>query len=913
MNKCISIKFSAFTFYGLLTFGFLSATSPVLALGPEMKTLHGHVPAIVAHLSSNGILPPTNRLNLAIGLPLRDARGLDDFLVQLYDPGSAYYRQYLTPDQFTETFGPTKPDYEAVIAFARHYRLTITATHANRLLVDVSGSVSNIEEAFHVTLRTYPHPAEARDFYAPDIEPTVDGNLPITDISGLNNYILPHPKSLRANSAPSESSLVPNSGSGASGAYLGYDFRTAYLPGVALTGSGQMLGLVEFDGFYASDISAYESAAELPAIPIQTILLDGYDGIPTMGANSGNQEVSLDIEMALCMAPGLAKILVFEAGPNGIPNDLLSAMAANNQVGQLSCSWGWGGGPSATTDNIFKQMAAQGQSFFQASGDTDAFTSGANSANGVDNPMLDNAPASCPYIAVVGGTTLTTTGPGGSWLSEAVWNWGLHDGKYVGSSGGISSYYSIPSWQASVDMTLNQGSTVYRNIPDVALTADNVLVLYGSGSSGTVGGTSCAAPLWAGLTALMNQQSLSAGRSTIGFLNPAIYALAKSTAYTTSFHDITTGNNTSRNSPTNFYAVSGYDLCTGWGTPAGQSLINAIAGLPDSLGISPANGFTATGTPRGPFTIDSGTVRLTNSGATSLTWSLTITSSWLEASSSNGTLLPAGSTNVMVSLTAPASQLPVGTYRASLQFTNLDSQVGQALPFVLNVVQSLVQNGGFETGDFTGWTLMGKSVVSTPFGTTVYNAVESSTDYPLVVHSGTYGAFLGDNQLATLSQTLPTVAGENYLLSFWLDNPTNGTIQQFGVNWNSGSIADALYSISNPPAFAWTNLQFIVTASEPNAILEFGAENDPAYFGLDDISVTHIPALEFQSATKSNDALSLTWAAATGLVYQVQYTTNLLQPNWLNLNKPIVASTSTLTVADPISSPQRFYRLSVWP
>jgi len=213
-----------------------------------------------------------------------------------------------------------------------------------------------------------------------------------------------------------------------------------------LTGSGQWVGLVEFDGFFAGDISSYETAAGLPAVPLQTVLLDGYNGAPTTGANSGNVEVSLDIEMAVCAAPGLSGIVVFEAGPNGIPNDVLNAMAASPGVSQFSCSWGWGGGPSTTTDVIFKNMAAQGQSFFTASGDTDAFTSGSSSANGVDNTSLQDAPSSCPYITVVGGTTLTTTGPGGSWSSETVWNWGLQKGKYVGSSGGISSYYSIPDW-----------------------------------------------------------------------------------------------------------------------------------------------------------------------------------------------------------------------------------------------------------------------------------------------------------------------------------------------------------------------------------------------------------------------------------------------------------------------------------
>ena len=134
-------------------------------------------------------------------------------------------------------------------------------------------------------------------------------------------------------------------------------------------------------------------------------------------------------------------------------------------------------------------------------GDSDAFTTGATSVNGVDNTSLKNVPSSSPYITEVGGTTLTTTVPGGPWSGETVWNWGLDQGSYVGSSGGISSYYSIPSWQTGISMTANGGSTTYRNIPDVSLTADNVYEIYGKGSTQTTGGTSCAAPLWAALTA----------------------------------------------------------------------------------------------------------------------------------------------------------------------------------------------------------------------------------------------------------------------------------------------------------------------------------------------------------------------------------------------------------------------------
>ena len=321
-----------------------AVTRPIYAAEAPMKTLHGHVPAVVARLSATGVLLTTRRLNLAIGLPVRDEQGLDDFIAQVSDSASPNYRQYLTPGQFTGKFGPTQAQYASVIAFAQSNHLAVTVQHGNRLLLDVNGSVADIQRAFHLTLRTYKHPTEERDFFAPDTEPTVDAQLPVLDVSGLNNYILPRP---RIKTSSAAANATPRTGSGSGGSYLGNDFRNAYLPGVTLTGTGQMLGLLEFDGYYASDISAYETTAGLPAVPLQTVLLDGYNGTPSTGRNSGNDEVSLDIEMAVAMAPGLAKIVVFEAGPTdvGRQNDILNSMAASNEVKQLSCSWGWGGGP----------------------------------------------------------------------------------------------------------------------------------------------------------------------------------------------------------------------------------------------------------------------------------------------------------------------------------------------------------------------------------------------------------------------------------------------------------------------------------------------------------------------------------------------------------------------------------------
>ena len=285
-----------------------------------------------------------------------------------------------------------------------------------------------------------------------------------------------------------------------------------------------------------------------------------------------DDEVSLDIEMAISMAPGLSKVIVYEAGSHGIPNDILNRMVTDNLAQQLSCSWTWSGGVNATTDQLFQEMAAQGQSFFQSSGDTGAYAGSISSAS---------YPADDPYITVVGGTTLTTTKAGGPWASETVWNW--MPSQPDASSGGISTSYTIPNWQQGTSMSANNGSTTMRNIPDVALTADNIYVVYNNGLSGGFGGTSCAAPLWAAFTALVNQQAAANGHATVGFINPAIYSIGNSSSYTNNFHDVITGNNTNSASPTNFFAAPGYDLCTGWGTPKGQSLINALTGLAADL------------------------------------------------------------------------------------------------------------------------------------------------------------------------------------------------------------------------------------------------------------------------------------------------------------------------------------------
>ncbi|SPE48899.1 putative Tripeptidyl-peptidase I [Verrucomicrobia bacterium] len=847
------------------------------------QVLQGHVPAAARQLTPVGRVDPGQRLRLAISLPLRDPAGLSSLLSRLYDPASADYHKYLTPAQFTDRFGPTEADYEAVAAFAEASRLRVIGRHPNRALMDVEGRVEDVERALHATLRVYPHPKEARTFFAPDTDPLLNLSVPVLAINGLDDFVRPFPKSLKRQAALARGGQ-PRGGSGPNGMYMGYDFRAAYAPGLGLTGAGQAVALVEFDGYYAADITNYESQAGLPRIPLQNILLDGYDGTPFNP--SGILEVSLDIEMAIAMAPGLSNVLVYSAGPNGSPLDILNQIATDNAAKQISCSWGWAWFDPAS-DQTFQQFAAQGQSFFDASGD-----------DGADFPPIQ-PPSDDPYLTQVGGTTLTTSGPRGTWVAERVWSW--FPAEQWASSGGVSGSYAIPTWQQGLDMSTNMGSTSWRNFPDVAMVADNIWVVYDGSVSENVGGTSCAAPLWAGLAALMNEQAQTRGQPPMGFLNPALYRIGISTNSAACFHDIIVGNNTNNSSSTLYHACAGYDLCTGWGTPQAQGLIQ---GLIDPLQISPAITLVATRLEDRPFSPASQQYILTNNGAMPLSWSLANTSAWLNVTPSGGTLYPGGPAAVVtVSLSPTAANLPAGTNTATLWFTNLVTEIVQGRSFSAEVLRwfdslpSLIQNGGFETGDFSGWTESGNFT-----GCTVGTSL---------VHSGSFGAALGPyGGMGFLSQTLPTATGQAYYVSLWLASPDGETPNEFQVIWNGTVLWDG----NNLGATGWTNLRFSAWSSGTNTDFRLGFQDDPSYLGLDDVTVTPIPQPNFQTASNSGGAITFSWSAVPGADYQVQYRTDLTHGDWTNLGNILTATNATATASDPTAADrQRFYRVVLAP
>ncbi len=230
-------------------------------------------------------------------------------------------------------------------------------------------------------------------------------------ISGLDNYLIPHPALIKKGSNDQPAGTQHGLGSGPSGEYIGKDFRAAYVPGVNLDGTGQSVALFELDGYFTADILSYEAQAGLPNITLTNIAVNG--GVPSP-TGFGDPEVSLDIEMVVSMATNLSSIIVYEA-PNGVQNsvvDLLNRIAADNTCKQISSSWLIGDSPAF--DLFYQEMAVQGQSFFQASGDDGAFFTG----NEQIEQYTDDT-----NITLVGGTTLSTAGPQGAWSSETVWSW----------------------------------------------------------------------------------------------------------------------------------------------------------------------------------------------------------------------------------------------------------------------------------------------------------------------------------------------------------------------------------------------------------------------------------------------------------------------------------------------------------
>jgi kumamolisin len=545
----------------LLTIVALVPVVNVVCQAQSLSPATRHVRDVVLNgqAQSVGRLPATQPMRLVLVLPHRNQAALDNFLKEIYDPSSASYRRFLTVEEFTNMFGPSQEDYDAVVSFAGAHGLTVVGTSSNRMNVDVTGPVANIEEAFHLTMGVYQHPTENRTFYAPDREPTPDLAVALWHISGLDNYSIPQPALVRRNPGVTPDATT---GSCPSSSFCGSDMRTAYYGGTALTGSGQSLGLLEYYGTDLADLKTYfKNAGQTNNVPITLKSTDGTSTSCLASAGCDDTEQTIDMTQALGMAPGLSSLVMYVGSTDSA---IFNAMATASPLNaQLSSSWTWYPADPNTDKPYFQEFAAQGQNLFQASGDSAAWKSSSRIY-----------PADDVYLTSVGGTDLVTSSAGGPWSSETAW---------ANGGGGISpDKFAIPSWQTATASGCSKCSKTYRNAPDVSANANYTFYVCADQTTCTAndyGGTSFAAPMWAGYLALANQQSLANGGTALGFINPTLYTIGLGSSYTSDFHDIAGGSN-------GYAATTGYDLATGWGSPNGAALINALLGTPVTPGFS---------------------------------------------------------------------------------------------------------------------------------------------------------------------------------------------------------------------------------------------------------------------------------------------------------------------------------------
>ncbi|MBV9852014.1 MAG: S8/S53 family peptidase [Armatimonadetes bacterium] len=567
-------------------------------------------------------------VDVILTLPLRNQEALSDLLHRLYDPEDPLYGKYLSSDEFTQRFGPTQADYDAVAAFARAHGLSVRL-HSGRTMVAVSGASGTVERAFGVRLNQYWLP-EGRVAYANDAAPSLPASVAarVGGVVGLDNLIVPH-RYMHLIPQAALDALRPliadNSvGSDSSGGLTPQDIRNIYNLNLTainnVAGEGQSVALLEpGNGYYLGDVGAYVSKYNLGtnAGVITTIPVAGYDG--SLGSLDGQREAVLDIDMVLALAPRIKRIFTYVSPQLDGPNILETLTQAADDRFAQTLSISLGGSEAAFLSEGFnsyqpffngveaqyERLAAEGVSVFVASGDQGAYTGGSST------PAVNDL-AAPPTVTGVGGTTLSFTGtpPVLSYPGETPWGDSTETPPAkpgAGGGGGYSIFFRKPSYQYTNPQDLNTGvgyseqlykagklATPMRDVPDVALNADpnTGYAIYVAAHGDTypngfevIGGTSAASPLWAAFTALVNEsRALSGGSPTagvdpgtpttpIGFANPLIYAigLGRYGSYANDFHDVTQGNNLL------YLAATGYDDATGFGSFNGANLLHDMA------------------------------------------------------------------------------------------------------------------------------------------------------------------------------------------------------------------------------------------------------------------------------------------------------------------------------------------------
>jgi kumamolisin len=527
----------------------------------------------------------------------RESRDLEAHATRLgfQMPGE---RTYLSSDEYTATYGADPADIAAVEAFARRHQLSTVQVDPARRVMVISGRAQALSNAFDVKLVQYSSPnGQYRGrlgpvHLPPDISAIVEG------VFGLDNRKQARPHII----LPAEAARL-RAAAGKQTTKQASDVVSYYPPQVGgfydfpsnLNGSGQCIGLIEFGGgFSQSDLQAYFNQLQMSVPHVSAVSVDGTSNQPGADPNTDG-EVLLDIEVAASLAPGANIVVYFAPFTEQGWVDVIGTAVhdTTHHPSVLSISWGYTEGQDIWTsqairavDQAFQAAAVLGVTVCCASGDDGSVDQLADGHAHVDFP------ASSPYVLACGGTSLQASG--GRLIGETVWNNGERASGGGATGGGISDMNPLPSWQQGiVPPSVNPNRHVGRGVPDVAGDADEnsgYTILVDGQQVTNVGGTSAVAPLWAALLARINQQL----GKPVGFINPLLYSkLGRSGA----FHDITSGNNDPTGGQIGGYpAGTGWDACTGWGSPDGSKLLAQLQATGGTTGGSAPASPGSTGT-----------------------------------------------------------------------------------------------------------------------------------------------------------------------------------------------------------------------------------------------------------------------------------------------------------------------------
>ncbi len=602
-------------------------TSGNAGVGPRFVRV-GAPAALPAGAVGLGATSPSTPMRVEVVLAPRNAGELTTLATAVSTPGSPQYRRYLRPGEFRTRFGATSAEIARVRAAFAAEGLRPLDVSANDLAVSFAGPAGRIEAAFGVRLPRFRLSGGGVAF-ANDAAPRVPARLAglVTAVLGLDSLPSTAPAGLRVGhltSVPAgggSAPLVPHSsgpspaasctgaissaGAGLTADQLAHAYGLDKLYAAGDTGAGATIGLVEFAPLRLPDLAAFAACYGLGSPSVTEIPVSGgpasYDGPSQI-------EAELDVELLMALAPS-ASILVYE-GPNNQGNvsnsaayDAESAAINADKAKVLSTSWGGCessvGRATAQSENaLFEQAALQGQTWLAASGDTGSEDCYGALHGSAGNQLNVDDPANQPFVTGVGGTLLSLDGS----VSEVVWNTSLSNASPGAGGGGVSGLFPMPTYQSATPASLGvvgpyaacaSGSGRCREVPDVAANAGTPFAIYcsiGSGSSSSnlcdptgwtgLGGTSAAAPIWAALFALADASPSCQKSGTVGFANPALYALASGSGYSGAFSDITSGaNDLTGGNGGRYPATVGYDLASGLGTPlAGNGTDGGLVG-----------------------------------------------------------------------------------------------------------------------------------------------------------------------------------------------------------------------------------------------------------------------------------------------------------------------------------------------